>query len=295
MPKYEEQIADRSIWLSATPTPLTAALPFHVREAGHFIARKGYEITRNTHNSYLLLFTVSGMGTVISGGTELLAKSQNAIIIDCHIPHRYFASDAGWEFYWIHFNGAMAKEFYDILYSGTVKSVAVNDANKMLSLIGDIMGLAEKNDILSSLEISSHIHGIFNITVASLLESEQIRHNGQYYQYIKTAVDFIHENYTQSITVDDIINKLHISKFHFIRLFRRTVGTTPYNYIMAYRINESKILLRNTDKPISEIAELCGFSDTSNFIRQFKKHCSEKPTAYRRDFTLYTNQKTGEL
>ncbi|MBQ7573979.1 MAG: helix-turn-helix transcriptional regulator [Clostridia bacterium] len=286
MGKYDELIDDSSIWLSATPTQLTTTLPFYISEVGHFIAEEGYEVIRNTHNSFLLLFTKSGMGTVISEDMPFVLEKGNAIIIDCHTPHRYFSVGEGWEFYWVHFNGAMAKDMFSILYPDNISAVNINDGVAMLEIINGLLELAGQNDISGSLKISLGIHNIFNIMVSSLLEGEQVRHNGRYYEYIQNAVDFIHKNYDKNITIDDIIDELHISKFHFIRLFKRTMGTTPYNYIMAYRINTSKMLLRSTDKPVSEIAELCGFLDSSNFIRQFKKHCNQKPTAYRHDFSL---------
>lgn len=85
------------------------------------------------------------------------------------------------------------------------------------------------------------------------------------------VIDFIQNNYSDSISIDDMIQNIHISKYHFIRLFRRIMGTTPYNYLTNYRINKSKLLLRTTNKSIAEISEECGFLDTSNFISQFKR------------------------
>ena len=99
------------------------------------------------------------------------------------------------------------------------------------------------------------------------------------------VIDFIQNNYSDSISIDDMIQNIHISKYHFIRLFHRIMGTTPYNYLTNYRINKSKLLLRTTNKSIAEISEECGFLDTSNFISQFKQNTNQKPTDYRRDFT----------
>ena len=82
-----------------------------------------------------------------------------------------------------------------------------------------------------------------------------------------------------------MIQDIHISKYHFIRIFKRIIGITPYNYLTNYRINISKTLLISTDKTISEISEECGFSDTSNFISQFKKHTGQRPFEYRKDFS----------
>lgn len=102
---------------------------------------------------------------------------------------------------------------------------------------------------------------------------------------ILTVIKFIESNYSKPITVDDMIKNIHVSKYHFIRRFRRAMGITPYSYLTNYRINMSKMLLRSTDQTVAKIAESCGFPDTSNFIEHFKKHTGEKPLQYRRDFS----------
>ena len=118
-----------------------------------------------------------------------------------------------------------------------------------------------------------------------MLETERDHQKETYSEDIAAAVTFIQEHYAQPITIDDIIQDIPISKYHFIRLFRRIMGVTPYSYLTNYRINRSKILLRSTEKTIADIAEACGFLDTSNFISQFKKHTGVRPTHYRRDFS----------
>ena len=135
----------------------------------------------------------------------------------------------------------------------------------------------------------------FKVLLFSLLETERNHQKGTYSADIDTAATFIRKNYSHPLTIDDIIRNIPISKYHFIRLFRRIMGVTPYSYLMNYRINRSKILLRSTNKSIAEIAETCGFSDTSNFIFQFKKHTGIRPTHYRKDFDcpFPANSNTG--
>ncbi len=98
------------------------------------------------------------------------------------------------------------------------------------------------------------------------------------------AVEYIRAHYAEPITVDDMLRALPLSKYYFIRTFRRVMGTTPYSYLTVYRINHAKVLLRSTRQSIEQIAEDCGFRDASNFIAHFKKCIGQTPAAYRRDF-----------
>ena len=261
MSKYEEKITDNSLWYTATPTPLTLTLPFYITEAGHFRAEADYKVERDEHDSYLLLYTIKGNGTVVSDKVSLAALPHNAVMINCHNYHKYFSNNEEWEFIWIHLKGSAVAAMFDILYPNAVNIISVKDST------------------------SSQIHDVLNTLVIYTIENEQKSQKRQHSDDINVVIDFIQNNYSDSISIDDMIQNIHISKYHFIRLFRRIMGTTPYNYLTNYRINKSKLLLRTTNKSIAEISEECGFLDTSNFISQFKKNTNQKPTDYRRDFT----------
>ncbi len=282
--KYEENIEKDSLWVTATPSPATLSLPFFIMEAGHFFARKEYELKRAYHNSFLLLYTIKGEGTVFSGDTSLRLLPGCCAIIDCHIPHEYYSSSDSWNFLWIHFNGSGVTPLFQILYPTVTQEIKLTDAPSFEALLSKVISLTQNNDIISCTEVSAHIHTVFHILLQSMLATEHDHKKDIYSEYITKAVSFIQDNYGQSITIDDIICDIPISKYHFIRLFRRIMGVTPYNYLTNYRINRSKILLHSTRQSVAEIAEACGFLDTSNFITQFKKHTGVRPTHYRRDF-----------
>ena len=73
-----------------------------------------------------------------------------------------------------------------------------------------------------------------------------------------------------------------MSKSYFLRLFRRYMGTTPYNYLINFRITQAKELLVLTDHSISEIAQEAGFGDASNFSTRFAKATGQSPMQYRK-------------
>ena len=65
-------------------------------------------------------------------------------------------------------------------------------------------------------------------------------------------------------------------------LFRRYMGTTPYNYLVNFRITQAKELLVLTDHSVSEIAQKVGFGDASNFSTRFAKATGQSPLQYRK-------------
>jgi len=83
MGKYDEKITDESIWITATPSPMAQTLPFYVMEAGHFHGEKGYCVERQSHDSFLLLYTFTGQGRVKTGNAELPLGEGYGIVLDC--------------------------------------------------------------------------------------------------------------------------------------------------------------------------------------------------------------------
>lgn len=161
----------------------------------------------------------------------------------------------------------------------------MKNAEDFVRRINCIIEETKQNNITAHIRISSHVHSVFNAVCFASLENDHadIRHNGT--DDVDIVVEYIENNYDHPITVDDMIKNIPISKYHFIRRFKRTMGVTPYSYLTNYRINMSKKLLRSTDKSVSEIAERCGYLDTSNFIEHFKRYTGQKPLQYRRDFS----------
>ncbi len=284
MGKYNESIADNSVWVAATPTTAAVSLPFYATEAGHFYAESNYSVERESHDSYLFLYTPAGEGYVQSGGTSVQVNAGTAVVIDCHKYHRYGATGDNWEFFWLHIKGASAEVLFDVLYPNGIFAVNVMDSAALCEQLDEMIIKIQVDDIVNAVELSAGLHKIFNMLIKSSLITEGARQDGRYREYVNAAAECMRTRFAEPLTIDDILGGIPISKYHFIRVFKRMMGATPYSYLMSCRINAAKRYLRSTDYSVGEIAQLCGFADGSNFIAQFKKHTGQKPTQYRKYF-----------
>ena len=95
------------------------------------------------------------------------------------------------------------------------------------------------------------------------------------------VLDYIADHFNEGITVDDLAEQAAISTFHFSRLFKKTIGETPYQFLVAYRVERAKGLLAKPDIPLIDIALACGFSDQAHFSRMFKKSTGQSPKVWR--------------
>lgn len=286
MSKYSERILDKSIWLTSTPIPITLNLPFYITEAGHFYAEKDYIVKRNEHDSFLFIYTLNGSGTIQSESSVIQLIADNAILIDCHKFHCYRPTEEVWEFIWVHMKGNAVNTFFKILYPNEIFAVEIAEPQKFVEHLTELINKTQKNDIVNSIELSAKLHEILNILIKDSIKNEHKKNKNRYSSFIKTVTEMIHIRYSEPILIDDMMKDIPLSKYYFIRIFKRIMGVTPYNYLIHYRINISKILLRSTDMSVGEIAEKCGFLDTSNFITQFKKYTGQRPLQYKNYFSV---------
>lgn len=101
-------------------------------------------------------------------------------------------------------------------------------------------------------------------------------------QRARQAMLYIQEHFMETVTLDDIAGSILVSKSECCRCFKRTIGLSPIEYLMKYRIMESaKCMHRKTHESISEIAGSVGFNNTSYFNKIFKKVIGCTPTEYR--------------
>jgi AraC family transcriptional regulator len=98
---------------------------------------------------------------------------------------------------------------------------------------------------------------------------------------IRRITDFIEAHLDQALTLNDLVAVAGGSPFHFSRAFKSSVGDSPYKYLLRRRMSHARRLLMNTDWPLLEIAQSCGYSATVNFSRSFFRLMQVTPTQFR--------------
>lgn len=94
---------------------------------------------------------------------------------------------------------------------------------------------------------------------------------------VLSGKEFIDSNFTQALSIEQIARAAGMSEYHFFRLFKQTIGVSPYQYILAKRLKTASQLLKS-DYSVSDVAITMGFSDIYSFSKAFKKHFGVSPT-----------------
>lgn len=98
---------------------------------------------------------------------------------------------------------------------------------------------------------------------------------------IRMAIDFIGENYAESIGLQDIAAVTHVTENYISTLFREETGMNFLQYLSIVRINKALPMLRDTGMNISEIATATGFPTPGYFTKIFRRFLGKTPTEYR--------------
>jgi YesN/AraC family two-component response regulator len=102
---------------------------------------------------------------------------------------------------------------------------------------------------------------------------------------IEKAVELLGKEFRSKISINGICKNLHISTFHFSRIFKKYTGMSPHNYLTKIRINYSKELLLNSDISVGEIASKVGFENVNSFIKSFKLYTGTTPLKFKKTWT----------
>jgi AraC-like DNA-binding protein len=95
------------------------------------------------------------------------------------------------------------------------------------------------------------------------------------------ARDAMDRSYAEALDIEALAGSVHLSRAHFIRSFRETFGETPHRYLQRRRIERAMSLLRETDRPVTEICLDVGFASLGTFSRTFREIVGSSPREYR--------------
>lgn len=98
---------------------------------------------------------------------------------------------------------------------------------------------------------------------------------------LQQVIEYIHQHLHQEIQLADLADVAKMSQFYFCRLFKQSIGTSPYQYLIQQRVERAKHLLQYEEMTISEIALECGFSNQSHFTNRFQQVTGVTPKVYR--------------
>lgn len=256
-------------WTStvAAPTAEERRLEVVPTIAGHFISNRHHIAGRLLDESLLMLLLAGHGRYKFEGGREHQLATGDAVLLPAGRRHD-FACDPtdGWEIRWVHFQGA---------YADSLARLAGFSGDRLVIAVGDDAAPAQRlqaiQDRISCRDQLGAAVELVGLLVA-LKKCDQSRLGED--ARLLAAVE-------EGGGLPGMARAAGLSRFHFLRRFKRATGTTPWRYLIELRLAKAKNLLIDPACSVAEAARLAGFTDPAYFSRLFRKRTGVTPRAYR--------------
>ena len=260
-----------------TPSELAKKMFYYVIATGHYYCDDNFYVKRDRLDSYQIMYIVNGQGTIELNDKTYKACKGDIVLLDCYKPHMYTTNK--WEALWMHFDGNVSREYVYLLSERFDCVFPSGNTVTIPKLLRRIISSFASGKMIKEPVLSSYIEQI--LAELFVLSSKYESKINEQESVIDKALDFINNNFCKQIPLEQIAKRAAISKYHFIRTFKKETGHTPHNYIINLRINKAKSLLITSGLQIKAIAFESGFKSEAHFIQTFINRTGMSPSIFR--------------
>ena len=258
--------------------PERAELSLTVYNVGFQKCAPEYGWGPGVRDHYLLHYIVSGHGSYEAEGRTFVLGPGDAFLARPDIPIYYRADrELPWEYYWVGFSGPSAPLLLaQTPFSRKCPVLRPAAGEQLRQALLDIYK-ARGGDYPSAVRMAGYLQAALGL----LMESGQHRGEDALEDYARQGAVFIQQNYSRSVTVEQIARQTGVSRSYLYRAFQTAFGCSPSEYLTRYRIQRAAQLLRHSALPVGTVATSAGFEDPFYFSRVFRREMGVSPTEYR--------------
>lgn len=262
-----------------SPSDIIRKYYCYMLSCGHYNCDSEYSVRRVGNRSPLFFYIVSGILKLEYQDKQYEASADDIVLINCYYPHHYYCN-SNCEFLFFHFDGKEARTITNHLIEQNHSPVFhLNNATEIYKNISEpILRLCyqeQTTDTFLSALVYSTLCSIqaFNEILPSTASTSS--------DVITRVIDYMKSNIGQQLSLQLLSEEVNLSPYYLAHLFKKETGSSPIEYMANLKTNYAKLILRNTNMTISELAETLGYSSSSSFINAFKARRGLSPQKYR--------------
>lgn len=255
-------------------------------------SRNYYAIDTHIHDCYEIDIIQKRSGTAVINDKESVISKGDIIVIPPGMPHLFKGECDIMQVFVTSYFLVENENFFSLLkgsrvfFSGTINKLS---SDEFLIVKSNAKKLIECEDMSGVFKeaMKKAIFFLFITELLRVIDSDTRRSKAEEFNEsaIVKSIEFIKNRYHEKITVNDLASVSNMSVSAYMRNFVRIFSVTPYEYVNMYRIRHSKKLLEETNLSIANIAQSCGFYDSSHFTRFFKKYERITPSQYKKQWS----------
>lgn len=238
-------------------------------------------------NHFLFHYVISGSGTLMANDkkgtthTYAIRSGEGFMLFPGQISTYIADEKTPWEYTWLEFDGLRVKETLDI--SGFSPDQPIyHAASKTFreTLMQEMLYIANHGDE-TPFHLIGHLY-LFLDALTRSVSSTRMNHSGKLSDfYIREAINYIEQNFPYEISIEDIAKHCGINRSYFGKIFHESVGKTPQEFLISYRMMKATELLKMTDLSIADIGNAVGYPNQLHFSRAFKNIYGISPRNWR--------------
>lgn len=256
-------------------------LPFYVTSAGSW--RHQTHIKRQGEfPDYQWIQCLKGRGELRVNDEVYIIKENEGMFLTPHVPHEYYPVTSEWQVCWVSFNGSVIDDIMLSLQFINSGKIVLTNAESLYRMLQELMDRLKENHTSSTMQCSELLYSVIlklrqdSVYIESKSRLQQITQ-------LNPVLRYIEEYYHQPLTLEVLAQQLNVTEQYTCLLFQQSLGIRPFEYVTRVRIQKAKkLLLKNNQISVQDIARQVGYEHPSYFIKRFKEQENVTPTIFRK-------------
>lgn len=243
--------------------------------------------SRHTHMDCEMIYVVAGEITIVSDEKRYRVQTGEICFIPSGVLHETAFNNKAYERWLLFINPwVLSKAYYSpklqCIMMGIYRKSPIVFACKQIQ--PDFFGKLHE-EYAGKKEFSEEIMNAELIFILSLLARNEYDEDNSISTSINLILEiqkYIQNNCNRQIRINDIAEEFYINRYYLSHIFKKYVGSSPKQFLLECRIFHAELLLKSGDMSITDIAQECGFTSTSDFGRHFRDKNGCTPKEYRK-------------
>jgi len=239
-----------------------------------------YQWGPGVRDHYLIHYIISGTGTYVFGEKEFRLSAGDCFICYPDTEISYYADVLHpWEYAWVGFNGPDAALILGSTdFTRDAPYVRQSPHGQELQAAIRSIYDARGNGFTNTIQMTGQLYQLLALFVEDSVK-DPLQTVAQL--YVQKATEYVAENYSYPISIEDIAGYIGVSRSQLFRCFQSVLGMSPKEYLTEYRIKQACHLLTETSFSMNAIANSLGFDNSLYFSKAFHKVQGVSPSEYR--------------
>lgn len=242
-----------------------------------------------TRNHYLFHYVLSGTGTLMADDAKGITQTysvrsgQGFLIFPEQITTYYAEQHSPWEYSWIEFDGLRVKEALSLTDFSLNHPIYHPHSKDLQEQMVKEMNYIISHPKESSFHLLGHLYLFFDYFIQSAKSTRLTQSSKMSDYYIQEAIHYMEQNFQNDISIEEIAAVCGINRSYLGKIFRNSIGRSPQEFLMNYRMVKAAELLKLTTLSIADIGTAVGYGNPLHFSRAFKNIYGVSPREWRNE------------